>query len=62
MIINKTINDMNSRGVLSSENAIALELFLCNTCLPDEEKVKLLSLINKIIADNLVKNIHPKHG
>ena len=38
MITNKTINDMNSRGVLSADNAVALELFLTNTCLSDEDK------------------------
>jgi hypothetical protein len=62
MITNKTINDMNSRGVLSTENAFTLELFLTNTCLSDEDKLKLLYLINKITSDNIVKNIHPKHG
>lgn len=62
MITNKTINDMNSRGVLSADNAVALELFLTNTCLSDEDKLKLLLLINKITSDNIVKNIHPKHG
>lgn len=62
MTTKETINDMNSKGVLSLENAESLELFLCNSCLLDKDKLKLLSLVNKIIVDNLVKNIHTKHG
>jgi hypothetical protein len=62
MVTNKTINEMTSRGVLSTENAVALDLFLTNTCLSEDDKLKLLYLINKITSDNIVKNIHPKHG
>jgi hypothetical protein len=53
---------MTSRGVLSTENAVALDLFLTNTCLSEDDKLKLLYLINKITSDNIVKNIHPNHG
>jgi hypothetical protein len=62
MVTNKTINEMTSRGVLSTENAVALDLFLTNTCLSEDDKLKLLYLINKITSDNIVKNIHPNHG